>query len=552
MTKANYSAPYIEVTFTSVKGDKFSVNSGEFGGDIISLRTQKNLGVSAGGFSIQLVGRQRYKDFFKLNVKEDVHAFDIFRPMGLVDIYINGKEQMLGIIDSVSKSESFRGDKPSRIVTIMGRDMTALLLEHKVWYDNKLSKGRLYNYAMMGGALAFGLIGGESPARLIMQIYNTWMVKVMNQIQPDVVNSKFGFVDGDEIQDKLIGITESDGFFNVLADSDVMYYNEKGKRQIVKKGDILSTVKGSGALSEITYGNYYPMQFSVWNYQGDLMNFIKQFASYPFNELYVETGDTEVVIGNLREFSGTIWTEANSFYDANANDGKGENIQLSSTSTLKKGKRTKKLLKGKAYIVLRPTPYDDDSVESNIFTGMESLLMMKDLNKYVVYDSLIVEKNLMIGRNNKPTFYSVTPSNGLITGDCAKIVANAEYDENALRRYGYNSLEAKLDAMDIGSKSYKHGGIISTCNVFQKKLRSWYQNSDRYLSGTMTIQGNEKIRVGNVLSYERESGQIDDDYEEGKYYITGIIQNYVYGGIFESTLTLERGVSSKILKKGEN
>lgn len=545
MIKLDYSVPKIKVKFTSVEGDTFEVFNDEFGGDVISLTTNKSIDEAAGSFSLTMVGRDKYDKYFTVinKIKDKTSFFKVFRPTCLVDIYINDIEVMLGVIDEVERTCNFRGDKPIRTHTIAGRDLGSLLIEHKIWYDSTLNSGRFYNFGLTSGILAFGAIGGESPANIIMEAFNKWFVRVINQKIPGLDND-FKFADGQGLQDKLIAMAEDKNSYDVRSDRTVE--NNDGSTE-VEEGDILATVIGPGALSKITYGNYYPIQFSIWNYEGDIMNFLKSFVSSPFNEIYVETGGAEVVLGNVKEYTGGYWNPTSSFSDVSA--GNGNEILTSVPSE----KRLFKMKTGKAYLVFRPAPYDDEDVENNIEPkNMESLLSMQDLIQYDIDDSKIVEKKLKIGRNNIPSFYHTIPASGLITGDASRFFVQAEYDEKALRRYGYNPMEVKLDSFNISTKNFKDGGVQDICTKFQKKLKSWYRFSDKYIRGTFVIKGDAEIRIGNRLNYKRISGEIENEDEEGKYYIRGVTHTYSFGEKFETTLTVDRGTSKNILEKGEN
>lgn len=557
-----YEVPFVQVKITTVDGDAIEIINGDIGGDIVSLTTTKSFS-DAGTFVIQMIARDRYDEFFTNKFKERVNAYDVFRPAALIDIYINDKEVMLGIIDGMEREVNFRGKNPIRTLKISGRDMTAILLEHDIWYDDKLNNGRKYNNSLVGGVAALGVMGGESPATIMEKIVNEWLVKVVNQKLPkrqqnDPGNS-FKFADDSSINDKLLAVTEKTSSYSVFQTEDVV--NDDGTIE-ASDGDTIGTTFGPGALSLITYGNYYPIQFSMLNYSGDMLNYLKQFASFPFNELYVETGGSDIVIGHPRTHQNNGWVDSTTFYDASSNKGEGKtvNLQLNPTgNNLKRGERKIQMLEGKSYIVFRPSPYDDDEFKNTnenpdmingVYTGMESLLMMKDLPFSIVDDSIIVEKKLQISRNNIPSFYQSVPAGGLVTVSQGKYFTPAEYDERALRRYGYRPMEVKLDAFNISSKNLKQGGMQDICTQFQKKLKSWYMNSDRYITGQMTIKGDSSIRIGTTIKYERIAGDIENEYEEGRYYVTGVTHSYVFGQRFETSLILDRGTSKKINSQG--
>jgi len=548
--KIDYVAPVINVEFTSVDGDKFQVENQEFGGDIISLTTTKSMGEAAGSFTIEMVARDSYIDFFKIvTSSKKANAYDLFKASCLVDIYINGKENMLGVVDSITRTVNMRGKNPIRRITITGRDLGAYLLDHKLWFDIKAGE-RTFNFPKSKAMEALGIVGGESPAQLIMQIVNNWFIRVINQVL-STYDDVFKFSDGTGMEDKLIAMPEVKSEYNIKQDGDVI---DKTGETIITAGTLLSSVQGPGTLSETTYGNFYPMSFSLWQYSGDIMNLLKTITSFPFNELYIDTGGTDVVLGSpkSRTINQPYWQTATSYYDASWNKGEGKNVELSKSTNPEWGKRTFTMQEKKAYLIFRPTPYDDNDVKGGIQPtdlGMNSLLSMQDLKTHIIDDSVIVEKTLTLSKNDIPSFYRVRPANGLLTGDAAKAFSPAEYDERALRRYGYSPMDVKLDSFDINTKNFKRGGVEDITKKIQKKLKSWYQNSDKYLTGTMMIKGNENIRIGHRASYEKLEGEIENEYEEGKYYIKAVSQNYVYGQKYETGLSLDRGTCPKLMEK---
>jgi hypothetical protein len=548
--KIVHSAPTITVKFTSVDGDDFVIEGEQFQGDILQLTTTKTFDDAAGSFSITMVARKKYDRYFK-NVTQKTSLYEVFRPTSVVDIFINNKEIMIGIIDNVSPVNNWSTGKPVRSIVVSGRDLGAMLIDHKIWSDEKLIGGRKYNFSMMGSVFALGRVTG-TPSNIIQELYNKWMVRVVNQTSPPTYQNDFRFSDGDSIERKLIGLEEGNDFFSVRGNPNTdevksFLNSEEAKNltaeEVLKlkeqsfEGRLLSITSGTGALAKVIYGNYYPLLFTPYGYDGDLLNLMKTVTSSPFNELYVETGGTDIVLGNLRDGSG----------NEIANFNNKDNIAGITIDFGTPGKRVVRLPEGRAYIVMRPTPFDDTDLTVQP-TNMESLLAMQDLISHQVDDSIIVSKQLVQSKNSIPSFYHVMPGTGLSKLGGGIHFVNPEYDEKALRRYGHNPLEVKLGAFDIHNKNFGLGGMRDLCTRFQKKLRSWYSISDRLLTGTVTIKGNENIRIGHRLDYiKTDNGKIEDEFEEGKYYINSVIQTYQYGGSFVTKCGLKRGLSKKLI-----
>lgn len=514
--KLDFRRPFIKVEFINVEGEKVDISNVEFGGDIIQMTVSKSLAQTAGSFSIEMIARDNLTSFYNAEnfppLLAKSNAYEFFSPSGIVDIYINGKEVMIGIIDDISRRMSIGADgKPTRMFLITGRDFGAYLVDHKIWYDNIPVAGRQEQFTLIGGLATFGVIGDQSPSKIIEDVVKKYFVEILNK-KLEGIDNVFKFVDGDTITDKFIASSEESG----------------------------------GGLSLTTYCNYFPISFAPWNYQGDLYTFIKTFASYPFNELFVDTGDRNVILGAPRSLSGNNWVYQDIYRDSNFNKGEGLDKPL-----YKKGTRNISLKSKNAYIILRPTPFDDEyfGLSPN---DLPSLLTMQDLQetKIDIDDGDILSKDLKKGRNNIPSIYSVIPTSGSLIDFQGNAFIAPEYDERALRRYGFNYMQVKLDGFNTFANNFaKSGtnGVDGICSKLQKKLKSWYSVSDILLSGVFVIKGNENVRIGNRLDYNSLAGKIEEPYEEGYYYIIGVEHSYSFGGAFTTTINVDRGVSKMLI-----
>lgn len=533
--------PYIKVTITSVEGDVLEFTNVEFGGDIISLATNKTLGNNvAGGFNIVMIARRNFLDYYKISTKAKKGtgdtAYEVFRPGTLVDIEINGREVMLGIVDSISRKSTMGAEgKPARQYAISGRDLGAFLIDHKVWWDNCIRSASPNNFALASSSYWYGSINAGSPAELIEKITNVWFYRVINN-SIGGQNNTYKFADGTPAYEKLITLREDQQSFQIRASKTVQ--KPDGTNQVID-GEPIGTMKGPGALSNTTYGNYYLMTFDNWNYQGDLFNFLKTFVSSPFNELYVDTGDCEVPLGNPKD--GPTFT-------TNSTNIRSLTPDLDIQKPIVPGKRTAKLEKGKAYVIFRPTPFDDLNFGIEPKQSLPSMLTMQDLVNNDIDDTVIVSKDLRVSKNDLPTFFAVFPAGSQTVAAQGRWFIKPAYNYKALARYGYNPMEVKLDSFNLFAKSFNPAAQEIVCDLFQQKLMSWFANADKFLVGTFLIMGDEKIRVGQRLTYNRMTGNdIEEEYEEGYYYITGVSHSYNYAGSFTTTLTVDRGVSKKIV-----
>jgi len=517
-------SPRINVTYTSVSGDRIELISAEFGGDILAVETTKTIDQPAGTFTITLIGRKDFSYLFNIP-KPDKTAYEIFRPAGLVDIYINNKEIMLGMVDDVRKKVSIGQDgKPARNWVITGRDLGAILIDHKIWYDDNLNINRTYQNSILAGLSSFGTLMNLTTAQLMEKIINVWIIGVINQNSASLNVKPFQFADGSKIQDKFVALQDTNTSYTVILG--------EGTDQLVPTG---VSLVGKGAISHTCNNDNFLMQFSMLSTQCDLYNYLKHLLNAPFNELFVDTGDTTHVLT-----SGSV----------------------------------AQLAQGKVYLVLRPTPFDDRNLDSNVIVpdamknndntsttatkvisdpyNIPSLVSMNDLidnplTCHVITDDDWIEKDLGMGRNMKPSTYYAMPSGGVVTALQGKAMIPPLYDDIALRKYGYNPMQFNLNAINFNvPQETDQAGMVQVCQAFQNKAYMWYRNLDRFLRGSIVLKGDETIRIGHVLKYERtDFGEIEETYHEGYYYIVGVTNRWIYGQNYTTLATVERGVSKK-------
>lgn len=484
-----YTSPFIEVKFTSVKGDKFKATSFEFGGIILSLQTKKSISSLPGTFSISMVGKDNFGEFFE-RYKTDVSPYELFKTSGLVEISINKRQVMIGLIDVFGKSLAMdKKGKPIKSYTISGRDLGSFLIDHKIWYDDVTYKNREKQNTMTGALGSFGMVGNESSGTIIEKVVNNWLIDVVNKnlVVNKVPIEPFQFADSTKIQERFISLKQ---------DTKVFSTNETK-----------TEVQGPGAISNSAYADEYPINFAMSFVEGSLSSFIQNIVASPFNELFIETGDSEVVLNS-----------------------KSEAVQLK---------------KGKVYVVFRPAPFDDDNFG---IVGPESRLKISNLKTFEVDDSIIIQKNLSMNKDKRFGVYYVSPSNETLGFVQGKFYTPGEYDEKAIRRYGYSTINVPLGGYEVSQ--HDNGNVESLVSSFQKKLKSWYEKSDEFLNGSFITKGDERLRVGNKLYYTRdEFGKIEEAYEEGYYYMTGVSHDWAYARNYFSTINVERGISKKIFKK---
>jgi hypothetical protein len=484
--------PFIEAKFTSVFGDKFTVtnqnNINDLSDNIIAIHTTKTLESVVGAFTIVMVGQTNFSSLLSVKPKGSptrTGGWGLFRPSGLIDIYINGEEVMLGMITAIQKSVDMTSGLPQRSWLISGTDLGKMFISTRIWYDLATNDDRPEQNAYFAGLREFTeLVSKEKVANIIHKLFTDWYANIINKEISSKQIKPFKFSDGKGILDKLM----------------VNPYPY-------------------GTLSTDLYSDLYYVQLSVFTRQTDILTYIQELACPPLNEVYFDTGGTKVQINK------------NQSYLSN---------------------------KEKGYLIIRPTPYDDTSLDQVkyitkndnipdypfIHTNLDpiiSKLRMQDLPTTDIDDSLIQTKNLQITSDNMPSAYHIQPMNNFLASGNSEVIIPPEYDEIALHRYGYNVLSVPLNGYSFSDSQPED--LIQLCKKLQIKAKNWFQYNDSLFSGNITIKGDSKIRIGTVLNYNKYDGKIEDDYEEGHYYIAGVQQDWKYAQKYVTILSLERGVS---------
>jgi hypothetical protein len=483
-TSRNFSIrnPKLVLKFTTIDGAKYEISGGDFAGDIVSIRTSKRIREVAGTWTIEMVARDDLRLLFKSLTRVPTSQgkltfFNTFKLSGMVDISIQGEQKMIGIIDSVRKKTTVSADgKPSRRIIITGRDLGALLVDHKIWYDKnpETSKER-GNNSIVAGAIIFNEILEDQAHKIMQKIYQVWFEDVLG-VSANLPSGEkiipFSWADGESIPQKLT----------------------------------CEYAAGMG-LTNNSYTDFYNVAFKSWNQEGSIFDLMKQFSGAPFNELFVDTGGTTVSID--------------------------------------KDRPSVELYRDQVHTIYRPSPFTDDTV---IQTDIENKLDINDLPYHEITDADIVDKDLGIGKNEMYSIYMVYPMANLVDTSSGAYFSPPEIDSVALNRYGHRPLTIPLGGWD---DSQDGGNFTEQSRKLQRLARSWYQNNDKYLTGTIKIKGREMMRVGHRLDYVSNGGRMIDPEDEGYYYINGLDDIWKYGQNYESTAYVARG-TSKILRKDFN
>jgi hypothetical protein len=485
---SEFRTPNVFLKVTTISGLEYEFKQAQMEGDLKRIGTKKNINEPAGTFELDFVAREDLGANFTLKNTKDERGFtkqsidnvinlgllrsfgktltfkELFRPMTLIDIYIDGKEVMLGVVDSVRKNVIISETKPQKTVKVTGRDLGSILIDHKIWYDrnpdNSAARG---NFILAKPYATFPEEISENIQDLLKTVYENWMKKVVEK-----------------------DTTLPDG-------SQIRKFTWSNSKTL---SDLMEVDAG---VSQDMYCDEYNLSFKAHNFEGAIWDFMKQFVGVPLNEIFVDTG--------------------------------GRELSLSSSQ------QREKLSEGKCHLICRPTPYDDEKVLD--LDKTYSKLKISEIAGHTIDDRFIVSKDLGYSRVKMYTIYMCYPMAGIIDVDAGKYFIPPTYDPDAIPKYAHNPLEVVINGWDSGKES----DFTSMATKLQEKLYQWYRNRDEHLYGSIVIKGRSDIRVGQRLDYRRDpDGNIDDNTEEGYYYITAVNQDWIYGEPYKTTLTVDRGI----------
>ena len=187
---------------------------------------------------------------------------------------------------------------------------------------------------------------------------------------------------------------------------------------------------------------------------------------------------------------------------------------------------------GKLILRFRPTPFDKGSW-NDLNTWLDGI------SYHIVPDSDVVSKNLIRSPNESYSIFHVSS------------VVSAWYGNDAVSEYGmfppiidpilYETLGLRLLSTRTSLLPLTFDGdvgkdIASIHKKYRNRLYLWYKDNHRFESGTITIKGNDKIRIGERLVLGNRS-------RTRTFYIEEVSHHWIYGRRFTTTLNLTRGAN---------
>lgn len=506
--KTQFDTPDLHVEVSTIDGFHVRVSGIEAGGDIVSITTMSSRTDPSGSFNFVIVDRnlevatwlRREIIYYSDGWKNPTSWFQVLQTRTLVDIYIDGVEQLIGVVTSIQRVGSVAGE-------FKGYSVSGVSLGHAlkemcvVWdrcekYNPKWTVSGIFQW-LPEDLEHFRAISSAEEA--MENRYEVWNAAIRGKMDFD-----YRFANGKKIED-LISVKRS---------------------------------ANGGTLSEMHYAQDLPWSKDLFVYEGDYWQYFKSLISAPFNELFVDCGDREI----------RLWNE-DTVHETRISDLSRRAGTL--TPHIEPGyKQTVRLKRGMVHLIFRPSPLDDDDLGISGFSYLRYQDIVKSaeavkppkFQEYVaIVDEDIVTTSLAATSDSLYTAFYVTFGGHSLINPAKLALAPMEYVEDAIALYGYKLLKANIEGIDYSAMDVPRALEGPYVDWLQKKLRSWYQWSDKMLGGGFHLRGNPYLRPGKyLLNLTRENR-----FERRRYYIDAVTQSYVYGSGFTSKVQVSRGIPFK-------
>jgi len=485
-------APKVKVDiYTESSRYTFITDLGDTKSEILSVTTNKDITSPEGTFSINFVPR---KDNIGLTWFDKINAQDLVE-ISFANADDKGKEiiVMRGLVDNVSKAESWEGGVPQRSIVVSGRDFGSLFTDFGVYYIEELRPAQALLAKVMPWDTSFPLLFDAQGA------FDFMAKKVKSNI--DLVFGK----DKKKVLDmlKMIAIT--------------MFPDDKT-------------------------GTFY-----LTGYVGDFWNAFSKFQDKPFHELFVYDGPNNAYLvlrpSKLKDARGNLPKTANDVAKSGSTRLTEEWASLGGLEM--------------TYPTLSPEGELEGLPDLRTVSGSEfyppdfkitatdkiNINVSKDRSEVYSYYFTIPEAPQLFKINLREQ--AISP-----------YINNPENSENpyfqlrpnlpaCVNKYGFKKYEATTVFINMfgGQLKEEERGKdytdYTTKNDLKKLVQrnrtlvAWFLHNEHLLKGSINIRGNRKAIIGTYVT----------DEDEGiEYYVEGVSHNFVLFQGFTTTLRVTRGL----------
>lgn len=552
-TTNSFQSPVLQVVVNSIRGFRYEFTDMEMGGEILSFGCGNSVDNPAVGFQMVLVAKAIMDRENVLNEDNQSRSkapwYEILQPRALIDVYLNGIEVFMGIVETVRFGWSGEGVKT---INVAGVHIGAILKQFKV----------IWNRAGLSPSWTVPAVGRFDPgidksfsdrkdvdrmgaADAIQSRFSDWMDLLFKlPSNPDTViedwSGDYYEVNRKTGEDRLVNPLPPMVLANGCDIRDIL---------VVKKNG----VAGGGALSQLIYAAHLVWSANRFQYEGDFWNFFMSCVTSPLNELFVDVGDRSVKL-----------------YDNNTINRAGENYRakedmVSTSASPLLG--SPGLLRGRAYVVLRPKPWDDRWVGitdlttyggNGQFSYVTAQDCLKDIssnvrpnvaNAIAFTDEDIYNFDLAASGTNVSTSWQVMSALSAIDSTSLDKASPPIYSKDLTALYGHRPMVMNLMGVDPSQLKIESGGIVSEYIwAFTKKLQDWFRWQDHYLEGSFTVPLNPLVRVGQWLWYGPKEDQ-EAEFHHRYYYVTAVTHSYSYENPKgnQTTISVVRGTPARMV-----
>ena len=205
-------------------------------------------------------------------------------------------------------------------------------------------------------------------------------------------------------------------------------------------------------------------------------------------------------------------------------------------------------------LIVRPKPFDEPALEFlpvNEDTGItwDALRTFIDgVEHHEIHEHEVLEENLGVSGADAFAVYMVTSANDLIGNDkaAAEGIAYPVVDTFHARKFGIQQYNARLAllASDIVKKAEEtldyDDDVLGAMGEFRNRLVNWYRLAPWFETGTITVVGRDRYRVGDPVRLPHQPAPKGDELGM-RYYTTSVSWSWSYGSAYVCQLTLSRG-----------
>lgn len=493
--------------------------SEDYGGLIQSATWEKSRNQSHGAFTVILAaddvkGTSKMTGWPLNAIWRTMGASlrDIFKPMSLAQLWVDGYHVMTGYLRVFRKKTS----KNSKIYTAQFDELGALyqqniLKDYFIGYGEEIFIGNNPLKALSMGGSQHGFF----PLSMALYFY----------VQAFITSSlNYG----------LKGFPTT-----YLSGSDLL---PLAFRLIAQPSPI-------GGISNSMLWSQLVTDSSMFMHAGSsFWDFIKSLAPEPFIEMFTESGGRTICTGKL--------------VTSNV-----PNLSVGAIPIPIPGINMSPLLPGFNYLIVRTCPYDNPLIGISPWhpTLYPYTLSVFDLivagDFVIITDEDVIEKDLGVSDMQQYTVFDVNmngknASNGTGNGSMNRPSISSgpllPFFPGGMRTYAPRLMETSVDASSVAWAGVVFQSIQRWTRKFAKGtnihalstlLNVWFRNAAKFNEGTIQTRSFPYARPGMVLLYlpTHKTGEMDDPRDIGVYYIDNVTSEYNLGKPDITTFTVIRG-----------